>query len=96
MTPADNSVSDGYTGLAHLELTLPSYYYHDAAHYEHELHAIWYRNRIYLCRLCRSSSPPENQSPPGGCSRQYHLRKLTGGHRDDVGARRRWRGNRSR
>ncbi len=41
---------DGYNGLRSVEETLPSHYYFDAAQYQRELNAIWYRNWVYLCR----------------------------------------------
>src|SRR5579883_1820708 len=59
MTAPDNRAAEGYTGLARLEPTLPSYFYHDPAHYERELRSIWYRNWIYVCR---SSSLPDSRS----------------------------------
>src|SRR5271170_1364204 len=46
-TPA---VADDWNGLRQLERALPSEYYYDPGHYEQELHKIWYRNWIYLCR----------------------------------------------
>ena len=40
----------GYNGLTETRETLPAHFYLDAEHYESELHAIWYRNWIYVGR----------------------------------------------
>jgi Rieske 2Fe-2S family protein len=39
-----------YNGLTHTPATLPRDCYTDAAHYQHELRDIWYKNWVYLCR----------------------------------------------
>jgi glycine betaine catabolism A len=40
----------GYTGLTRTAETLPASYYFEAAHYQREMHRIWHRNWIYVCR----------------------------------------------
>jgi Rieske 2Fe-2S family protein len=40
----------GYAGLTTPVETLPASYYFDPVHHERELHRIWYRNWIYVCR----------------------------------------------
>jgi glycine betaine catabolism A len=40
----------GYAGLTSPVATLPAHYYFDPAHYQTELHKIWYRNWVYVCR----------------------------------------------
>jgi Rieske 2Fe-2S family protein len=45
-----NDVPTAYKGLAETQKSLPASYYLDAAHYERELQAIWYRNWVYVCR----------------------------------------------
>lgn len=40
-----------YTGLSAVQPGLPSDYYLDAAHYQRELTAIWYRHWVYVCRV---------------------------------------------
>ncbi|ARN74679.1 aromatic ring-hydroxylating oxygenase subunit alpha [Oceanicoccus sagamiensis] len=47
----------GYNGLTQTEATLPAAYYLDAAHYERELAAIWYRNWVYVCRADELQQP---------------------------------------
>lgn len=39
-----------HNALDQVESTLPLAWYHDARHYERELHSIWNRRWIYLCR----------------------------------------------
>src|SRR5215470_3163665 len=57
MTAPDNRGSESYTGLRQLEEGLPSQYYHDPAHHERELRAVWYRNWVYLCRASTLPAP---------------------------------------
>ena len=57
MAPPDNRAPESYTGLRQLEAGLPSHYYYDAAHYERELQAIWYRSWVYLCRAASLPGP---------------------------------------
>jgi Rieske 2Fe-2S family protein len=46
-----------YNGLTHTPATLPRDFYTDAAHYQHELRDIWYRNWVYLCRAETLAAP---------------------------------------
>jgi len=50
-------VPHDWNGLRRPEPTLPSAHYFDAAHYERELHKIWYRNWIYVGRSAALAGP---------------------------------------
>jgi glycine betaine catabolism A len=47
---SDTAGAEAYRGLTELKQGLPSFYYYDALHHEHELHALWYANWLYVCR----------------------------------------------
>ncbi len=56
ITP-ESAESVTYNGLASAEPTLPSSAYWDAAAYERDLEAIWYRNWLLVCREADLSQP---------------------------------------
>src|SRR5688572_19233833 len=56
MTP-ESAKSDPYNGLASAEATLPSVAYWDAAEFERDMEAIWYRNWIMVCRETDLAQP---------------------------------------
>ncbi len=76
-TPGD----DGYNGLRKAEETLPSNFYFDAAHYQRELDAIWYRNWVYLCRAKSLEAPGSYRTFDLGTQQILLLRDEKGGLR---------------
>ena len=48
-----------WNGLRKLEAALPASWYFDATQHELELHKIWYRNWIYVCRADQLTEPLE-------------------------------------
>lgn len=51
------AVDPDYTGLTRVEDGLPSFWYHDPAHHERELRAIWYRDWVYVGRARSLDGP---------------------------------------
>ena len=46
-----------YRGLSELKHGLPSHYYYDPLHHEHELRALWCTNWLYVCRSDALNGP---------------------------------------
>jgi Rieske 2Fe-2S family protein len=55
--PMEDPTAGAFNGLKRFEHTLPSRWYHDAAQYERELGAVWYRQWVYLCRAATLPEP---------------------------------------
>ena len=53
----NNESIKSYTGLTETRETLPAHYYLDNAHHERELHAIWYRQWVYVGRADSLDGP---------------------------------------
>ena len=51
--------SDPYTGLREARESLPAHEYFDIGAYRRDLHAIWYRNWIFVCRAGDIAKPLE-------------------------------------
>lgn len=48
--PEQTEQPEGYSGLTRVERSLPTAWYHEPQHFQRELHAIWYRQWLYVDR----------------------------------------------